>query len=63
MILLTQGIKIGKGGVCQAIENLKAPWQVIIMLIVSGGQMMPTLTQFIGMLSALVGAIIILNKK
>lgn len=37
MIFLTLGVKYGKGGVCQAIENLKVLWHVLIMIIVTGG--------------------------
>jgi len=43
MIMLTIGVKYGKGGICQAIENLKSPWQTLIMIAFTGGEQVPTL--------------------
>ena len=59
MVMITLALQRGKGGIVQAIENLKVPWQVIIMIVGSGGAKLPTLLQWLGMLIGVAGATII----
>jgi drug/metabolite transporter (DMT)-like permease len=62
-IFLTLGIKYGHAGIVQAVENLKVTWMTLIIMLLSQGQKMPNLSQFFGMFSGVIGAmIIVLNK-
>jgi hypothetical protein len=57
------GLKHGFGGIVQSIESLKVTWQTSIIIILSGGQKMPSLTQFAGMFYGVLGGIIIVLNK
>jgi drug/metabolite transporter (DMT)-like permease len=57
------GLKNGLAGVVSALENMKVTWQTIMLIVISGGEQMPSESQFLGMASGVAGAMIIaLNK-
>ena len=62
-VFLTLGLKHGKGGIVQAVENMKAVWQTLIVLLLTKGNQMPTFIQVIGMLLGLFGTSIIFMNK
>jgi hypothetical protein len=59
--LSTYAMRYGQAGIVNCFENLKVPWQVIIILIASGGTQIPTLGQLLGMLFGVGGAIVIIR--
>jgi hypothetical protein len=63
MCFSTLGQKYGNAGILTCFENLKVPWQVIIVILASGGQKMPTLMQVVGMIGGVIGAIVIVRTK
>ena len=58
-IYITYAIKMGKGGIVDAVDNLKSLWQTLIVVILSKFEKMPTNLQILGMTSGLLGATII----
>ena len=57
----TYALKYGKGGVVQAIDNLKVIVQTALAIVIGG--MVPSSVQIAGMICGLIGVFIIICKK